>query len=38
MQNNAKDKILKAFKIARFAEATGVVGNAEIVFEHLKNK
>ncbi|WP_206285868.1 carboxymuconolactone decarboxylase family protein [Yeosuana marina] len=37
MQNISKDKILEAFKIARYAEATRVVGNAEIVFEHLKN-
>lgn len=36
MQNIAKAKILEAFKIARYAEATRVVGNAEIVFEHLK--
>lgn len=37
MQNIPKDKILEAFKIARYAEATRVVGNAEIVFEHLKS-
>ncbi len=37
IQNISKDKILEAFKIARYAEATRVVGNAEIVFEHLKN-
>ena len=38
MQNIDKDKILETFKIARYAEATRVFGNAEIVFEHLKNK
>ena len=38
MQNISKDKILETFKIARYAEATRVLGNAEIVFEHLKNK
>lgn len=37
MQNIPKDKILETFKIARYAEATRVVGNAELVFEHLKN-
>lgn len=37
-QNISKVKILEAFKIARFAEASRVVGNAEIVFEHLKDK
>jgi alkylhydroperoxidase/carboxymuconolactone decarboxylase family protein YurZ len=36
-QNISKDKILETFKIARYAEATRVFGNAEIVFEHLKN-
>jgi alkylhydroperoxidase/carboxymuconolactone decarboxylase family protein YurZ len=36
MQNISKDKILETFKIARYAEATRVFGNAEIVFEHLK--
>jgi alkylhydroperoxidase/carboxymuconolactone decarboxylase family protein YurZ len=35
-QNISKDKILETFKIARYAEATRVLGNAEIVFEHLK--
>lgn len=36
MQNIDKAKILETFKIARYAEATRVLGNAEIVFEHLK--
>lgn len=36
MQNISKVKILETFKIARYAEATRVLGNAEIVFEHLK--
>lgn len=35
MQNINKAKILETFKIARYAEATRVLGNAEIVFEHL---
>lgn len=35
IQNISKDKILETFKIARYAEATRVVGNAELVFEHL---
>jgi alkylhydroperoxidase/carboxymuconolactone decarboxylase family protein YurZ len=35
-QSISKDKILETFKIARYAEATRVFGNAEIVFEHLK--
>ena len=35
MQNIAKDKILEAFKIARYAEATRVIGNAETVFQKL---
>lgn len=37
MQNISKEKILEAFKIARYAEATRVVGNAEKVFEQLLN-
>jgi alkylhydroperoxidase/carboxymuconolactone decarboxylase family protein YurZ len=37
MQKIPKEKILETFKIARYAEATRVLGNAEIVFEHLKN-
>jgi len=36
MQNIAKEKILETVKIARYAEATRVIGNAEIVFEKLK--
>ena len=36
IQNISNEKILETFKIARFAEATRVVGNAEIIFEHLK--
>ena len=35
-QNISKEKILETLKIARFAEATRVVGNAEIVFNHLQ--
>ena len=31
----SKEKILETFKIARFAEATRVFGNAEDMFEHL---
>lgn len=31
-----KDKIMETVKIARFAEATRVIGNAEIVFKHLQ--
>ncbi len=30
-----KEKILETYKIARFAEATRVFGNAEDMFEHL---
>jgi alkylhydroperoxidase/carboxymuconolactone decarboxylase family protein YurZ len=37
MQGIGKDKILETFKIARYAEATRVLGNAEIVFEKLLN-
>lgn len=36
VQNISKEKILETVKIARFAEATRVVGNSEIVFNHLK--
>jgi alkylhydroperoxidase/carboxymuconolactone decarboxylase family protein YurZ len=36
MQNIAKEKILETVKIARYAEATRVIGHAAIVFEHLK--
>lgn len=36
VQSITKAKILETVKIARFAEATRVVGNAEIVFDHLK--
>jgi AhpD family alkylhydroperoxidase len=36
MQQISKEKILETLKIARYAEATRVIGNAEIVFEHLK--
>lgn len=36
--NISKDKILETYKIARFAEATRVVGNAETVFQHLIDK
>ena len=32
-----KEKFLEAFKIARYAEATRVVGNAEKIFEQLLN-
>ena len=38
MQQISKEKILETVKIARYAEATRVIGNAEIVLEHLKNK
>lgn len=37
MQQISKEKILETLKIARYAEATRVIGNAEIVLEHLKN-
>ncbi len=33
-----KEKILETFKIARFAEATRVFGNAEILLKHLKEE
>jgi alkylhydroperoxidase/carboxymuconolactone decarboxylase family protein YurZ len=36
IQKISKEGILETFKIARYAEATRVVGNAELVFEHLK--
>ncbi|GAB4546748.1 MAG: carboxymuconolactone decarboxylase family protein [Anaerolineales bacterium] len=36
--NIPKDKILETFKIARFAQATHVMGNAEKVFQHLKDE
>ncbi len=36
VQNIPDEKILETFKIARFAEATRVVGNAEVVFDHLR--
>ena len=38
MQQISKEKILETVKIARYAEATRVIGNAEIVLEHLKDK
>ncbi len=34
----SKEKILETFKIARFAEATRVFGNAENVLKHLKDE
>lgn len=37
IQNISKEKILETVKIARYAEATRIVGNSEIVFKHLKN-
>lgn len=37
MQQISKEKILETVKIARYAEATRVIGNAEIVLEHLRN-
>lgn len=37
MQQISKEKILETLKIARYAEATRVIRNAEIVLEHLKN-
>ena len=37
MQNISNEKILDAFKIARHAEATSVLGKAEILFEKFKN-
>ena len=37
MQRISKEKILETLKIARYAEATRVIGNAEIVLEHLKD-
>lgn len=37
IQQISKEKILETLKIARYAEATRVIGNAEIVLEHLKN-
>ena len=37
MQQISKEKILETLKIARYAEATRVIGNAEIVLEHLKD-
>ena len=37
-QHIAKEKILETFKIARYAEASRVLGNAETVFEHLLNQ
>jgi hypothetical protein len=36
--NISKEKILETFKIARYVEATRVMGNAEKVFQHLKDK
>ena len=36
IQDISKEKILETVKIARFAEATRVVGNSEIVLKHLK--
>ena len=36
-QEISKEKILETLKVARFAEATRVFGNAEIVLEHLKD-
>ncbi|MFA7326067.1 MAG: carboxymuconolactone decarboxylase family protein [Candidatus Kapaibacterium sp.] len=36
VQDISNEKILETVKITRFAEATRVVGNADIVFEHLK--
>lgn len=36
IQQISKEKILETLKIARYAEATRVIGNAEIVLEHLK--
>lgn len=36
MQQISKEKILETLKIARYAEATRVFGNGEIVLEHLK--
>ncbi|MEX2411635.1 MAG: carboxymuconolactone decarboxylase family protein [Candidatus Paceibacterota bacterium] len=36
MQQISKEKILETLKIARYAEATRVIGNGEIVLEHLK--
>ncbi|NCT10186.1 MAG: carboxymuconolactone decarboxylase family protein [Flavobacteriia bacterium] len=36
MQQISKEKILETLKIARYAETTRVVGNAETVFEYLK--
>lgn len=35
MQGVSKEKILETFKKARYAEATRIVGNAQIVFEQL---
>lgn len=35
MQQISKDKILETFKIARYAEATRVIGNAETVFQQI---
>ncbi|MEX2411641.1 MAG: carboxymuconolactone decarboxylase family protein [Candidatus Paceibacterota bacterium] len=37
MQQISKEEILETLKIARYEEATRVIGNAEIVMEHLKN-
>lgn len=36
--NIPKEKILETYKISRFAEATRVMGNAEKVFQHLKDE
>jgi alkylhydroperoxidase/carboxymuconolactone decarboxylase family protein YurZ len=36
--NISKEKILETFKIARYVEATRVMGNAEKVFQHLKDE
>ena len=36
--NISKEKILETYKISRFAEATRAMGNAEKVFQHLKDE
>lgn len=35
VQNISKEKLLETFKIARYAEATRVVGNAELLFDEI---
>jgi len=34
-QNISKEKLIETFKIARYAEATRVLGNADVLFENL---